>query len=129
MKLSTRSILPVTIAITTLFMLSCKKKPFKSGVGLYSVKQYHCYKINPSLDTNNLGDRRISILGDNNVNYLTWDNRSFHLDLNVGDTVKTFINDSSIGGITHPLYKLQYWSVTDQVLVTNEAKDTIWQSF
>jgi hypothetical protein len=130
MKLSVRTLLSVSIATTAICtMLCCKKKPFKSEIGLYSVKQYHCYKINPSMDSNMFADKQIRIAALDNPNFLSWDNKTFHLSVNIGDTVKTFIHDTSIAGVYRTLYKLQYFSVTDEVWVANDAKDSIWHSF
>jgi len=81
------------------------------------------------MDTNRFADRQIAITAMDNANYLGWDNMKFHLSVNLGDSVKTYIHDTMISGGYRELYRLQYFSQTDEVVVVNEGRDSVWQSF
>lgn len=129
MKSSAQSLLLLSVAIVALScMLCCKKSSFTSEPGLYSLKQYHRYALASTYDSSKMADEKIRITAMDN-NYLLWNNIKFHMTLNQGDTVKTYINDSMINGGYRMLYKLYYQSKIDQVSVENEARDTVWVSF
>ena len=104
----------------------CGKKTFKDGVGLYSVKQYHSYIIS-SGDTGKLADVKISTSQLTN-NYLSWNSITFHVNFN-SDTLKTYLKDSAIDGVTQTLYTLRYIPQTDKVVVYDLVNQKLWQSF
>jgi hypothetical protein len=108
-------------------MFSCKKASFKSGTGLYSIKQYHRYAILSSGDTGKMSDTRISTIAADN-NYLTWNNITFHRNFD-SDTLQVYINDSAISGVTQILYTLNYYPKLDVVNVFNHPTTEVWRSF
>ncbi len=120
----------VALVALALFMVCCKKEPFKSQKGMFGTKQYHHYAVNGlAHDTDQLADVRVKLTAMTNANYVKWDSIEFHLQLDKGDSAKVYIKDSLIGATRHILYTLTYSARFDQVSVWNEAKDLYWVSF
>ena len=117
------------VAVTALslsLLLCCSKKAFKSGVGLYSIKQYHSYVISGA-DTSKLADVKISTAAMNN-DYLSWNGITFHMYSN-SDSLAIYIKDSLLSGTTQILYTLQYLPKTDKVIVFGNTTNKLWRSF
>jgi len=117
------------VAVFSLLLLCCSKPAFKSGKGLYSLKQYHVYSVLSPGDTVKLADARINLSAENN-NYLLWNGITFHVMVNT-DSIATYIKDSLVGGTTYQvLYTLTYLPKTDKITVTGNTNDNkIWRSF
>ncbi|MFI5196626.1 MAG: hypothetical protein ACHQD8_06015 [Chitinophagales bacterium] len=128
MKTLSRSSFCVAVtALSLSLLLCCSKKTFKSGIGLYSIKQYHCYTISSPGDTTKLADAHISTIAMNN-NYLSWNGITFQM-YSSNDSLATYINDSLVSGTTKTLYTLQYFSKTDKVVVVGNTTNKFWRSF
>src|ERR1700740_841640 len=120
MKLLFRTLCCLLIATGCIFLVQgCKKAPFKSGIGLFSVKQYHVYTVLSAGDTAKLADARISISALDN-NYLSWNGITFHI-VTSSDSIATYIKDSSVSGTYQIIYTLTYLPKTDYVTVVGNS--------